>query len=160
MDNDLDFFELDKYKLDVEWTNQPKLYYQAAMELAEASASYERAKAERELQEAEISLDIRKNPGKYGLDKVTEGAISNTVLLQKEYKDALDTMLKCKEEVETRRVHVDTLDHRKKALEKLVDLSLANYYAIPRASNQTSYEVMRQSEADKAFGPRRRQPMT
>ena len=31
-----DFFELDKNRLDVEWTKQPKLYWQTAEKLADA----------------------------------------------------------------------------------------------------------------------------
>ena len=127
-----DIFDLDKNRLDEEWTQQPRLYAQYATKLADARAEHERAKASRDVVEAELDRDIRLNPEKYDLTKVTEGSIQSTITLQKAHRKVVGDVIEASHTVDTLDAYVRALDHRKKALEKLVDLRLADYFSEPR----------------------------
>lgn len=144
------FFELDKHNLDVEWENQPKLYWQSAENLASARAEYERAKTEKELVEAELSKEIRSNPAVFGLEKVTENAIKETMVTTDKYKKAAGDLIERMHTKDLYEAEIYTLDNRKKALENLVQLHLANYFSSPKVPDKAG-EVMKRVERDSGF---------
>ena len=149
-------FDLDKNRLDEEWENQPRLYHKYAELLADARADYDYAKAACDDQEAETSLRVRKNPEDYGLDKTTEDVVKKTTEIQKEYRKAKEAVIVAKHKVEKLDAIVRALDHRKRALENLVSLRLANYYAEPVAPKEAR-EDMRERIRRKQFSGKRRQ---
>ena len=155
MQNEFKYFELDKYRLDEEWVSQVALYHGHATKLAEAREEFERAKAARDVVYAELDRDIRANPGAFGLGeddrRVTESAIRNAALLQKRYTRAENRVINAKHDVDIHAVAVETLDHRKKALENLVQLQLANYFAEPKAP-KNAREYVGAMERQAAFG--------
>lgn len=126
-----DLFEPDKHNLDIEWTKQPRLYAEHADKLADARADLDRAKAELEVVEAELKLDIRRRPEKYGVEKLTEDTVKSVVPLQRQYKVAQDKVFGAKHKVDILSGYQTALDHRKKALESLLQLFLADYYSKP-----------------------------
>lgn len=119
--------------LDVQWCEQPRLYFRYAAELADARRDMDDAKADLDLTDAELDLAIRSSPGDYGLEKVTEAAVKAAIPAQQSHKTAHEQMLKAKHDVDVLGAAVGALDHRKKALENLVQLRLADYYSEPRA---------------------------
>lgn len=125
--------EIDKNRLDEEWVDQPRLFHEHAVAAAEARKNWEQAKARLEITRAEIDIDIRRDPDAYELSKVTETIIASVVLLQKPVKDAMKAVIKVREEMGILDAAVTALDHRKKALEKLVELQGRDYYSEPRA---------------------------
>ena len=135
MENDEpEFFDLDKHKLDVELERQPRLYYEHAAKLADARRDYEQAEAEKDLVEAEVDRAIRSDPAEFGFDgnsKPTETAIKNAVATSKRVKATIHAAIQAKHAVDILQAGVTALDHRKRALEKLVDLRLAEYFADP-----------------------------
>lgn len=149
--NGENIFDLDPNRLDTEWKNQPKLFYQAAEKLAEMKAEYEKAKTNKELVMAELDRDIRLQPERFQVDKITESAVEKTITLQRDYKKAVSRLLQAKHDVDLAQVVVDTMDHRKKALENLVSLRLANYYSEPRVRQGTGRE-----EAEAVINPRKK----
>lgn len=124
--------------LDDEWQNQPKLYGQYATKLANARKDYDAAKSNLELVEAELYDSIQKNPDRYKLEKTTEKAIANTILTQEKYKKEKQNLLNRKHTVDLLAAVVSGLDHKKKALEKLVDLRLADYFSEPKPKSRSS----------------------
>lgn len=124
---------IDTNNLEQEWVNQPALYYKYAVELAEARKDLDEAKSELDLVKAELDTVIRVDPEKYGVDRITEAAISNAVLQQQEYQDAVESYNKAHHSMRVLDAMVWALDHRKRALMKLVELHLANYYSEPKA---------------------------
>lgn len=126
-------FDIDRNALDEAWLNQPKLYSAAALALAAARADLESAKADHELVMAELDHEIRKNPGKYGLEKISEASVEKAIIREDDYQKSLRKMLDAKDDVNTYQVQVDTLDHRKYALQDLVKLHLADYFSQPQA---------------------------
>ncbi len=87
----------DKDCLDQEWIKQPKYMLHYLEEMAAARLSMDAAKENIDEIKASVDADIRKNPKDYGLEKLTETVISNTILLQDTVKAAQRQYLETKE---------------------------------------------------------------
>ncbi len=137
--------DIDKYKLDEELVKQVRLYDKFSEKLAFAKNDHSEAVDERELVEAELDSQIREDPGKFGLSKITEGAIEKATILHERYQSALFSERKCMKAMNILQAKVNTLDHRKKALEGLVQLLLSSYYSsdvrIPGATEEQKEEA-------------------
>ena len=131
MKEEPDFFEPDKHHLDTELVRQPQLYWEHAERLADTRRDHERAEAEKDLTWAELDAKIRGNPGDWGLDKVTESSVEQAIVRSTRYQKAVANAIDKKHDMDVAYAAVTALDHRKRALEKLVDLRLAEYYADP-----------------------------
>ena len=152
---DEDFFEIDIYQLDQEWVKQPKNYYYYASEMVIARKNWEECKASKDLVEAELSKSIRSTPSEYGIEKVTEGSITTAIISDEKYQDEITSVINAKNKVDTIQAILDALEHKKKALENIVQLQLANYFAQPRIKGEDG-EIMKQRKIDRAFGEKKR----
>lgn len=155
MERDDDVFAIDKDRLDEEWVSQPLLYYKYAMRLADAREEFDRAKARKEVVEAELDAAIRRDPPAFGLEKITDDAIKKAIIRQRRHTEAQEELIKAKHTMDVLDLTVDTLDQRKRALEKLVDLRLKEYFSEPRAS-VGAREDMGRVTRDAAFKPRKK----
>lgn len=137
---------IDQHNLDKEWTEQPKLYLDFATALATARQEADQAKAELEIVDAELDKNIRLHPTRFDIDgKITENVVSNTILAHKSHTKAYQRLIAAKHEVAVLQAAVEALEHRKKALENLVQLWLASYFAEPRVKGETR-EKMEEAE--------------
>ena len=136
--------EIDKNHLDRECVNLPGDYRRWAFEAAEAKRDVVEAKARLEVVQAELGFTIRGNPEKYGLDKVTETAITGSVLIQKVYQDAQKEYFKAQHRAELSQAVVWALEHKKRALTLLVDLHGMGYFSDVKmtAEGKTAVEEM------------------
>lgn len=151
MNNDFDKFDLDKHRLDEEWCNQPRLYHEAADQLADARKEVEISKAAKDLCEAELDRKIRTHPDEFGLpEKTTETMIRNVLIVQQRYQDCVNKMIDTKHQVDLIESDVRSLEHRKSALENLVSLRMKDYYADPVAAPEVK-ERMEKVSMDNAF---------
>ncbi len=145
-----EILHIDKNLLDEEWVNQPKLYFEYASELALARQELEEAKAEFDVVKAETDFNIRSNPADYELpEKTTEVMIGKAVILTEEYADAQKAVFTAKHRVDILSGAQTALDHRKKALENLVELHGRNYFSSPRAKSEIAKEVVEDIENQK-----------
>ena len=152
---DTSIMEPDKNNLDEEWVKQPKLFTDWAIEAAAARLDYDEAKADVDVVRADISLDVRTNPEKYDIEKITEKAIDAAIVLDAAYVKAMHKLRKAKHRFEVASALVSGLEQRKSSLENLVKLRLANYFAEPQAPKECR-EEMEEMKKDRAFHPRRR----
>ncbi len=151
------FFDIDKYKLDEEWEGQQGLYNEYAYVLAEARKNHGEAEAHLEYVEAEVSLDIRNNPAKYNLDKITEDVVNKATVVAKKTRQAQQAVIDAKFAMDKALADVTTLDHRKKALEDLVKLFLGDYFSRPKAPTQEHRQKMEEIERKSAYRMKRRE---
>jgi hypothetical protein len=86
---------------------------------------------------AEADFKIRTDPMEYGIDKVTEAAIKAVLPTIESVQNIQRRVLKAKHLVDVLQGWVIALDHRKKGLEKLVDLFQSSYFAAPRTKIKT-----------------------
>lgn len=125
-------FEIDPYRLDEEWVEQPRLYHMYAVELAEARKDLEEAKRMRDVAKAEADKLVRNEPERFGLSKVTENAIKETIPTVPEVQQAEKEVIEARYAMDIAEAAVGAMDHRKRALEGLVSLHLADYFSKPK----------------------------
>ena len=130
--HDLDI-QIDELRLDKQWQEQPSLYHRYALELADAQREYQTARAAVDVAKAEVALDARRDPSRYGLEKTTEATIAEAVAVSEEVRAAVAHLIDARHDVDVLQAVVSGLDHRKKALENLVLLHLSDYWSTPRA---------------------------
>lgn len=128
------FLDIDENELDAEWLGQPKLRFSYSLKLAEAQHAFDEAKANLKLVEAEVEMDARESPEDYNLTKVTDASVKAAVLTSDRYKKAQKGLNDAQYRVNILWAAVNSIDDRRKALEKLVDLWQGSYFGEPRAS--------------------------
>lgn len=129
-------FAIDPERLDEEWVKFANEYYNRACQLADARMDYEILKSKRDLIVAELDRDIRTNPDSFGINKVTETVIENTILLQEKYKKVNEEVIKTKHDVDNLDAAIEAMNCKKSGLENMVKLRLANYYSDPIVKNE------------------------
>lgn len=124
--------EINELKLDQEWLGQPNMVWEYAKKKALANKRVSEAKAALKVTIAELSKAIRAEPLEYGLDKVTESTVENTILLQKEHRVDQQALIDAEYNADILGAAVAALQDRRRALEGLVELHGQNYFSDPR----------------------------
>jgi hypothetical protein len=140
---------IDPDALDVEWGNQASLMMKYARFLANTRMVLDKAKEALDIVKAELDKDIRSNPDRYGLEKITDKVVENTIPLSQEYKAASERLINAKYEADIAYGAVKSIDARKDALENLVRLHGMQYFAGPSVPRDLSFE-MQKHEKQKA----------
>ena len=130
---------IDELRLDRECVRQPKLYFAAAKRAADARATMEEAKSALDLVRAEVDAEIRAQPDKYDIEKVTEAVISKTIEVQDDYIKARDAFARSRYELDVVQAFVNALDHKKSMLGHLVSLHGQNFFSDSRLHYSSHY---------------------
>lgn len=130
----------DLSKLEQEWVEQPKLFFVYSEKLADARYHLDNMKSRLEVYEAETALEIRSSPNKYGYTEKapTETAIKQIIVAKKKHQKGEELIRTAKHAVDVLDGMVKSLDQRKKALEKAVDLYGQQYFSMPREPDSVS----------------------
>lgn len=131
---------IDPDSLDTEWLQQPRLMLKYCKISSEAEMLYELAKENLDLVKAELDKDIRSDPERFGISKLTEAAVSNTIISHKLYKEASTNLIQTKFEWGVAKGAVKAVEHKKDALENLVSLFGKQYFAGPHVPRDLSHE--------------------
>lgn len=145
---------IDPDGLDVEWLSQAQIFMKWSEKSADARARVDRAKMKLDVVEAELGSDVRANPLKYGLEKITESAIRAAILQSDEYDAAMQELISFRHESDILASAVRAFDQRKTALENLVRLQGQNYFAGPSEPRDLHHES-KTREAQRAVGTKR-----
>ena len=134
--------KVDKNDLEYEWSRQPSLYGAWQKELIDEKLALDRIKEKMELVEARLTLDVRKHPDVHELkDKPSEAIIHSVVILNVEYQEAFHKYILQKHTVGVLQVGVNSLEHKKAALENLVRLAINDKWAEPRMTKEDKEQV-------------------
>jgi hypothetical protein len=125
--------DIDIDNLHKECQQQAGLFHKYAEKLASAKSDLDSAKSRLDVCEAEIARDIRKSPEKFGIGKLTESVVKETIPLQQEYQDSVAEVTSAKYAVAILEAKTSALEHKKRMLEILVPLWLNDYWAEPRS---------------------------
>lgn len=131
---------IDEQALDVEWLRQAELMRKYASHAATTKQYMDELKERVDVEKAQLDLDIRKDPAKYGIDKVTESVVQSAILIQPTYKELQDRYRGARYENDIAIAAVRAIDQKKTALENLVRLLTASYFAGPSAPRDISKE--------------------
>ena len=143
---------IDEQGLDVEWLKQPRLMARYGKHAAQCKLDMDHAKEDLDVVKAQLDRDIRAFPDNYGLSKLTETIVSNTIIIQPEYKDASDQFLNAKYEYDMAMAAVRAVDQKKTALENLVRLHGQQYFAGPSVPRDLSKEWEKQESQKQSNG--------
>ena len=106
----------------------PAYYAEIAEIGAEAKAAMHAAKANKDVIDAEVASEIRSNPEKFGLTKVTEASIKEALTMDSRVRSAQSMFLGAQENSEMIAVLVNAFEHRRSMLNNEVQLYIANYW--------------------------------
>lgn len=120
---------INMYALHEEWKKQPELYARWAEAHCDAIAKRDSHKIKCDIKHSMLSTDIRNNYGRYGLDKrPTEGQVEAIINENAEYQRMLNEMTELNRQVNLLQAGRTALEHKKRALEGLERLRLADYF--------------------------------
>jgi hypothetical protein len=145
MDYESDMY-IDHDALDIECLDQSQMMMKYTKKLATLKLERDQLKEEVDLVRAEQDKAIRENPESFGLVKITETAINNTILTTKEYKSVMKEYLQAKFEVDTCQGAVSAVEQRKSMIEALIKLHGQQYFAGPSIPRQLNEEREKRSE--------------
>jgi len=123
---------IDKYDLDTETAKQPTLYNHWAKIACKKRFEYDKAKAAHDVLKAKVELEVRRNPEKFGLGKVTEDTVKAVITTDKRLIDSMDNVLTLKKEAGELDALTEALQQRKKSIEDLIQLFFRDYFAKPK----------------------------
>lgn len=123
--------QIDELKLDKGWLEQPGLVAEWGEKLAEARRDHDVAKTRLDITKAKLDNTIRSGARDTNT-KMTEKQVECKILTMELYQKAAQEVIDAKYEVDKVYAIVNHLDDRKKALENLVRLYIADYYSDPR----------------------------
>ena len=141
---DFDFesdLNIDPDNLDIEWLNQPKLLMKYSKLEADAKAELEKAKEYVAFIKAQTDSSIRKDPTVFGIDKITEGAITSAINVDANVREAVQRQNKIQHLLNLVTNMVRAIDQRKSSLENLVKLFGMEYFASPNDSRTLGEKV-------------------
>lgn len=138
--------QIDESALDIEWLEQPDKMRKMVKLQAQLKKEYDFAVEKLSVIKAQLDFDIRSNPEKYNIEKVTEKAVESAILLQDEYKQASKEVIEARYEYESAKGGVLSFEHRKSSLENLVKLLLQGYFAGPKMPRNISDELKNKQE--------------
>ena len=120
---------IDEFSLNTECREQPALYSEVGEACVEAKAEAKKAKSYLDLVAAKTDSDIRSHPNVYGLVKVTEGSIQSSLLQDKKYIEAKNTLLDAERWADIMQVLQNAVDQRRSMLHDMVTLYVYSYYS-------------------------------
>lgn len=153
MELDDDFVAIDADRLDQECLRQPRLVLAAGTLEADARLAVDELKRKFDLLEADLFLRVRNAPSEYDLhDKPTVDTIKSAVVVQPAYQDAVR---KLNEAQHARAIHgtaVSALEHKKRMLEKSIDLLGMDYHSEPKPKSQSQERLNQRTKDEVRHG--------
>ena len=130
--DEFDFFDIDPNNLVEECGQQPKLFFKYAALLAKEQRKESACKADREVVEADLNLEIRTTwDKKFPNLKMTETVVIAKMKKSSEYREAQKKLRNIRYKVALYFAAVNSLNHRKSMLENDTKLHGQNYFATP-----------------------------
>jgi len=120
---------IDEKRLDTEWLRQAAMVFSIGKRLAEATKQMTLTKNKQKAFAAELSQEIRSNPGAYGLAKVTENALESAILANETHAKMAENLVQLQYDVDMLTGADKALIHKRVALQNLTDLLGRNYIA-------------------------------
>lgn len=141
-----DDLAIDTDDLIEEWRKQAGLVYGTGEIVAFARDALRRSETELDLVKAEVSSEIRSAPELFGIEKVTEGAIKEKVLTDERYSKKEHRYNRIRYFVDLLDARMTALENKKKALEKIADLTMRMMNSEPVATGNTREYISQQKE--------------
>jgi hypothetical protein len=129
---------INRDELELECQNQPLIYEEIGQEVTKAYRLSKDAKADYDCIVGSTMLAIRKNPGAYGLDKLTESTVNAAVTTDEQVKKSKAEMHQKEEEFKALQILQEACQQRKSSIRDLVDMWVHNYYSSQTLSSPSN----------------------
>ena len=129
--------KIEQDALDLEWLKHPHLYVDYAIATAKANDLVRKKKNDLEIIDAKIDKEVRESME----GKVTENAVKAKVIEDERHLKALIEYNDSLYQAELCASAVKAMDHKKAALQALVQLLSASYFAGPKVPRNLKEEV-------------------
>ena len=123
---------IDPDKLDEEIFSQPGLYMQFSEIYARAERKKEKLKHKLEVLKSKLNYEVRIDPGAFGLSKIktiSNPVVDNAVQHNSEVRKLQEEIIQTNYEVNIIGAAITSLEHKKRMLEKAVDLYNGQYFS-------------------------------
>ena len=156
--------EINMYELDKHLEEQPSLFGFIAEKLVNATAERDGIKADLEYLEAELDTKIRKKALE-DKEKLTEKAVLSRILLENDRSLLFQDLEKAQKEMNFLNAQKQSLEYRKKSLEGLVQLYIADWFSEVNAKvspekraefNETKAEIQQKDNVNNTKTGRRK----
>lgn len=137
---------IDPLSLDEELKWQPSLFEKWNKAYAQACYEFDRSKEALEVVYAELYEEIANDPEDFGLERYTEPAIKQNILLQPKYKIAKKRKHKARRNMQILSGAKDAMRQKKDALENLVRIFLSGYYSDPKVPHKAKEVFSKKQE--------------
>ncbi len=137
---------IDKDRLDIEWLMSGNTYMDWVEHQVNCAEILEDKESKLELLEAQLDKKIRsrddQEKDEKAKKKLTEAGIKNEIILDKEYQNLKEELRVARFNLSIAKGVLTSLDHKKKALEKLVDLWIMGYNSEPKQSSNVKSKIL------------------
>lgn len=150
---------IDQDALDVEWLHQPALMMKYTNLQANARREIDRQKEAVAVMKAQIGKDIRDDPDRYRIEKITDKVVEAAILLEERYQTINSELIDVQYEYQMLNGAVAAVEQRKAALEGMSKLLGLQYFAGPKVPRNLNDEVAkrnRQGRVDSTVKMKRR----
>jgi hypothetical protein len=137
---------INQYDLDDECVSQPALYDEVGQLAVEARGNSREKKNALEFTRANLSSTIRKNPEVYVSGKVTEGSIEAAIIMNLEYRKALDEYESAQRVSDAFIVLQAAVEQRKSMIKDLTSLFVYSYFSSMQTSGMDKERVKSRGE--------------
>ena len=128
-DFDPSIFTIDRNHLDLEWEKQASNVFEIGRLQAQAQLYMDDLKRQLDIKRSSLDYAIRRDPTKYGITKITEGAINSAITTNPEIIDLTDKIAHAQYQIGLFKAASFALENKKKGLESLTQLVQMNYYS-------------------------------
>ena len=123
--------KIDDSSLDVEFLEHAPMVIRYAKHSAQMAKDAKLVKERLALVRADIDKEIRSDPEAFGIIKITEAAVQSTIIATKKYQTAIQESINAEYEADVAKDALRAMHDRRVALENLVQLHFAQYFAGP-----------------------------
>lgn len=139
--------QIDEHALDKECLMLPTQYLKAAYKAAECKRDVDEAKNALEVIEAELAREVRADPKAFGLEKATNDAVKEVILMSKKFVAAQDEFNEATHEAQLAQAVVWAMEMKKRSLTMLVDLHGMGYFADVKPKSREALEEMTRKQS-------------
>ena len=141
--------KIDLSALEENWQSQATLYMKHSQVLIDILAERDKLKDKYDYVKAETELDMRNNPEKFKLPKITDASVAAALTIETDVVRLKDQITQLNSRIALHTSVVKAFEHRKKALEGLTQLFVNGYWSEPKISGAFKEKVYNQKQIEK-----------
>lgn len=120
--------QINQFDLENECVNQPIIYDEVGQLATDAKSNARLSKDNLDYTKASIEMEIRSNPEKFGIAKITESSVDAAVKTDQRYIDASVNYINAQKLADSLTILLSAAEQRKSMIKDLVSLYIYSYY--------------------------------